>query len=165
MRLSASTCYLVSLVATLVLVATSLPQSPSGRCLRVPAIDSQHDIGGKLVKRDDSQSRSEPPVRMLEPRDDSDLICGQIRGGGRSETFQFTTKRPIRMTWKFENNGAGAYSQIVQIRRLNPFGDRLVAEVRASHLRLNFKPLANAFYYIILSGSNELLMTWTFAFF
>lgn len=44
----ASTCYPVSLVAILVLVTMSLPQSQFRRCLRVPATDFQYVIGVSL---------------------------------------------------------------------------------------------------------------------
>lgn len=80
MRFSVSTCYLASLVATLVIVTTSLPQlrfgqNPSG-CLRNLAANVQHDIGAGRVKRE-SQT-SETPASALKPQRKSNLPCGRV---------------------------------------------------------------------------------------
>lgn len=103
MKVSMSTYFLASLMATLVLVTTSLPQSPSGRpdgisnrgvypydpfhfrplrrCLGVGALNNHQDLKHKLLKRD-SQSPG-APVRALDPR----LLvfpCGRLASGGQT---------------------------------------------------------------------------------
>lgn len=82
------------------------------------------------MKRDYSQSRSGSPARTLEPRDTSDLICGQLRGGGHSDTFQFTTERAILLKWRFENDRGAANRQVVRIKRVHSDNPSLLVFVQ-----------------------------------
>lgn len=92
-------CYLVLVVAaTLVLlVTTSTPQPvvprPRHQCIKIPATYhfQEGDLGGgKLAKKGSgTQARV-----LVEPRNESDLVCGRVRGGGQTVSFRFTSTNP-----------------------------------------------------------------------
>ncbi|MCJ1470062.1 hypothetical protein MMC07_008707 [Pseudocyphellaria aurata] len=162
MRFSASTCHLGFLVATLVLVTTSFPQRPPRHCVTLPATSFQHDIEDKLVKRD-----SETPARVLEPREESDLICGRLSGGGQTKSFQFVSHRRVIVTWII-GGGTVFGNEVVQIMRVKQGPDPVVARANASYHGLSFVPIINAKYYIRVSGGypgeKPLLVTWTLSY-
>lgn len=168
MRFSASAFYLVSLVATLVLVTTSnhfvLPK-PGGRskkiqdCQFVRASRSKHDVGiQEHIVRPDSSKTS----RDLDPRTTEPLPCGNIEAGGQTETFKFPFTQTLNLLWYF---GQTAGSQWVAIFEVNPGGrDRVVAEASAHKMQITgFKAVKGFQYYLILTEMSNVFMEWHFA--
>lgn len=179
MRFSAPICYLASLMATLVLVTTSLPQPPSHPpdgisnrsprdhpspfklpegCIRIGADGFQHDIWHKLVKRDSQSSRT--PARVVEPRQ-INLPCGIIRGGGQSHTMQFQTHQILTLRWKFTS--PVSTEDIVRLMVDNTeTGGQIVRLRRAARRHLFFTPDVGHSYYIQVLGTPLLVITWYF---
>lgn len=185
MHFSAASCCLASLVAILVAMTMSLPQSPSSLsdgisrrtqypidpynfrprkgCFGIGSIDYHEDLGGKLVKRDSKSL--ETHIGTLESRTEINLPCGRILVGGQSDMFGFTTARVHQLLWNFA--GAPLRSQLVMIMQVNKHGpDRLIKQALARNYRLNgFKPVKGASYYVVLSGRAHpgVTMTWFFS--
>lgn len=180
MRFSTSTCYLASIVASLVQVTTSLPQSPFGppdgilnrelpinhqspkNCLQVRATDFLHDVGGKGVRRDSQSSgtlaRASEPGHFAFP-------CGKIQGGGETEPFELATAQTVRLLWNFGDSEAHVFHQLIRIVEVKPNGpDKVVAAAGAYSYHIVFNPVLGRSYYVLLSGSSQLVMTWFFAF-
>lgn len=168
MRFSASTYYLASLLATLVLVTTSLPTNehlsdpfnhhPLKGCHRIGFKKYQTDIGRNLVKRDSQSSGT--PARALEPRGKG-LLCGQIPSDGQSATFRFVNSIPVKLEW----TAGGHYlsSQVIGIKKVNLDGRDLVVETfHARQKWYEFKPEAGAYYYIVWGASSDTVLTWFF---
>lgn len=176
----ALSCYLASLLATLVLVVTSLPQSPSvppdgisnqglsnvpfelpRGCPKVGAIDYQHDIGGELVRRDTLSS--ETPARALDPRRHSTLPCGRLHGGGQTNPFTIATSQTLRLVWSFVN--ALMAHVVVMLMEVSPHGlDLIVGIAAAATIQIiDFRPRRGREYYILMNGSPQILMRWCFS--
>lgn len=183
MRFSAVTCCLASVVATLVVVTTSLPESPSGRpddiswgtrhpldrthhrpirCLRIGAKNQQQDVELKPVKRD-SHSPGTHAV-ALDPRKSIEPPCGRCLGGDQTITFGFATNRPLKLVWNFDGNWIGLWW--VYLMQVNPHGrDILVRLIAGAELRVdNFVPVNDVRYYVRVTGQFARAMTWHFAF-
>ncbi|MCJ1467050.1 hypothetical protein MMC07_005672 [Pseudocyphellaria aurata] len=174
-------CYLASLVATLVVVTTSLPQSPSGPleivsrrsrqnfhplshlprgCPRISARPDQKDIDETKVIQGTAQPLHR---RALVPRRTA-LPCGNLAGGGQSDPFVFPTRHPLRLLWNFGNLAIG--HQIVQIMQVNPSGPDFIShQAMAREFGFSgFTPVEGVFYYIRLSGQAAVEMTWFFTY-
>lgn len=167
-------------MATLVLMTTSLPHSPSGHpdgisnrqlrpknphhvrpkiCLPIRATTLRNDVGGKLVKRG-----SQPLgtlARTLEPRQIS-LPCGSVPGGGRSRIFRFESAQTIRLLW--DCKGPLSY-QVVWIVEANPNGlDQTVVDGLAYFYEIHaFTPIVGRIYYIQWLAPPHLGLEWFFA--
>lgn len=182
MYISTATFYLASVMATFVVLTTSFPQSPSSPsdgiprrkpvpngpfdyqppngCPGVGAIKYQTDVELKFMKRD---SRSpETHAAALDPRMPDDLPCGIVGSGGQSDTFRFTTSRPVWLLWTF--GGAAIKSQVVRIMQVNPRGRDIVAAVAlARDFNIGiWEPLTGAQYYVQVSRGPHFEMTWFF---
>lgn len=165
MRLFAPTCYLASaLVATLVLVTTSLPQSPSGPpdtaiskrafpdpvpivCLRVGSLDHQIDIGNKR--------RPAPLLGYLGRGWRLALPCGQFPAGGQSAPFIFplhATSAPLRLHWNFGD--PHVIDRVIKIIEVKPSAaDLVLLTVPVEIYRFSgFNVVGGSSYYIQLSG-------------
>lgn len=178
MKVSASIYFLAALIATLMLVTTSLPQSPSGTpngisnkgfpmdyhpkppktCLWQPARRSQHDVVGRR-KRDSQPSGT--LARTLEPRS-IELPCGMVWGGGQSVPFTFPISDSIHMMWSFE--GEQVRREFIRILRVIPDGpDIVVARALARRqMILGFRPREGARYYIQMTGAVGITLLWFF---
>lgn len=169
MRLSACTCYLASLMATLVLVTMSLPQSPSGPpdpiakrilpinpvtfsphrgCLTVRAITHRFDVEG-------SRNKAVLATKSLLP-------CGILMGRGQTGLFRFATTRTVRLRYSF--GGTQVSNQYIIIVEFNPKGgDPYVKFALADYYELTgFTPKAEKSYYIKFYGAPPLTMSWFF---
>lgn len=168
MHISAAACCLAALVATLVVLTTSLPQSPSRPtegvsrrtrypihpvndrpppgCPGVGAINYQEDIELKLMKRVERY-----------------LPCGKIDTGGQTDTFEFATTLALDMSWLIAKSHVHREIRLMQV---NPHGPDIVVRLvgaRDRHL-FNFVPVKGAKYYITLSGLFAVQMAWYFRF-
>lgn len=172
MRFSTSTCFLASLVATLVLMTKSLPQSTSGRpndmskrkhypkasfnfylpkgCIGVPARHHRPRIGGKLVKRDSQSSGT--PARALVPRFPHPLPCGAVRVGGLTDTFRFIAPGLVTFSWNF--GLASLTDQVIRLMRVIPDGpDIPIASALALKFEYHYITVSQNFdYYIQVEG-------------
>lgn len=109
-------CYLASLVATLVLVSTSLSQSPADPldglvarggpegCVQVQAQGSINYRRLKKVAKLQQSIVSRALDRQLDH-----LPCGDVRAGEKTEPFRFAGvgSRALKLQWKY---GAGSVS-------------------------------------------------------
>lgn len=188
MHFSAATCYLASLVATLVVVTTSLPQPPAGPpdvisrrkiypndpfnyqppkgCLGVGATNYKHDVGGELKERD--LQSPETHIGALDLRSPAMQIvpllpCGIVVAGGQSDPFGFPDTRSVRLLWNL--GGALVSAQVVRIVQVVPNGGDIVV-VRAMARCFsysNFTPVAGRLYYIYLTTAGAARqLTWFF---
>lgn len=169
MRISASICFLASVVATLVLVTTSLPQSsrdlfshmrPKG-CKRIGYTKYQHDVDElNLVKRDPQLSG----IHALEARVPP-LPCGAVVGGGQSHFFRLARSvSHLQLVWAAAATGVEFTTQIIRIYLVNPKGpDTVVEKISASDFHsLYFRPLKDGLYYLTLTGLPDVLMRFYF---
>ncbi|MCJ1464702.1 hypothetical protein MMC07_003315 [Pseudocyphellaria aurata] len=180
----AATRCLVSVVVTLAVVTTSLPQSPSGPsedifirtnpdnpfgyhppkgCVKIGATNFHLNILGNLGNRDLQPPESH--AGALEPRRRGNrppLPCGTVAAGGQSDPFGFPDSEAFRMFWNWSEYTVTVL--LVRIMLVVPNGQDLpVATAMARRFAFaRFTPAAGEQYYIKVSGIDSLNCTWYF---
>lgn len=98
MRFSASTCYIASLVAALVLVTTSLPQPTSNTGLPSrPSFFQPSRLCPGL-------GSSGTTARALDPRAQLEhLPCEVLQSGAVTKVFSSSTSETVELLWHFES--------------------------------------------------------------
>ena len=179
MRFTTALGYLTSLIATLVVVTSSLPQPPFGsgndlsskgnplppgrepppNCPRSnahPTTLQNSDAVTQALKSPKTHSKA------LEPRQNP-LPCGVTDAGYESQRFTFRTNSWVRLRWHVVGNLPLSW-EVMLVKRIRLDPNRGHIDIGYAHLRdtqtIPFAPVLNRSYYLLPLGNNFEVAWW-----
>ena len=179
LRFNTALGYLTSLITTLVVVTSSLPQPPFGPGKDIfskgnvlppggepPPNCPRSDVHLTTLRNSDAvaQALKSPKnhSKALEPRQNP-LPCGITLAGYESERFIFPASSVVELHWHILGNPPLTW-EVILLKRVNQNPNGADIDIGWGTLRhyqhIPFVPIANRSYYVLPLGNNNEVAWW-----